>query len=238
MRLLDRITTAAKIIFGQMRENPYTSGFSSWGGVPTKSGASISEANAMQLSVVWACVKILSEDTASLPLILYRRTPNGGKERATDHPLYSLMHDQPNPEMTAFSFREAYMSHLLTWGNAYAEKIIVKSGAVVGLWPITPNRVMVYRDTDKQLAYRISVPTGGTVDLPKNQILHTPGLGFNGLYGFSPVYMAREAMGLGKTLEEFGATYFQNGIRPSFVVSVTGKTRGRGEKPWKRFMED
>jgi len=87
----------------------------------TKSGSSVSEMNAMQLAVVWCCIKVLSEDTASLPLHLYRR--NGkGRDKATDQPLYKLLHDSPNPEMTAISFRETFMSHLLAWGNAYAEK--------------------------------------------------------------------------------------------------------------------
>lgn len=192
-------------------------------GIKTKSGASISEMNAMQLSVVWCCIKVLSEDSASLPLHLYRRRKGGGKDRAWADDRYYLMHDQPNPEMTAMSFREAYASHLLSWGNGYAE--IEKSGGrinkPVALWPITPNRVTVKRDEKRKIIYQISMNGTGLsgVVLPKEKTLHTPGLSFDGLVGYSPIAAAREAMGLGKTLEEFGSSYFENGIRPSFIVS-------------------
>ena len=201
-------------------------------GTKTKSGASISEFNAMQLAVVWCCIKILAEDSASLPLILYKRRSDGGKDRATDHPLYSLLHDSPNPEMTAFSFREAYKAHILAWGNGYAEivhgKGLVGRGVVTELWPITPNRVTVKRNKGEiknlpknAIYYYIGMTGTGLPDvaLPKEKVLHTPGLSFNGFTGYSPIAAAREAMGLGKTLEEFGASYFENGIRPSFIVS-------------------
>jgi HK97 family phage portal protein len=194
-------------------------------GTKTKSGSSISEFNAMQLAIVWCCIKIISEDSASLPLHLYKRRKSGGKDKATADDRYYLLHDQPNPEMTAMSFRETYAAHLLSWGNGYAEKQLRGSvGKIEALWPITPDRITVKRNDKKQIIYKIKM--GGTslqdVILPKRQVLHTPGLSFNGLIGYSPIAAAREAMGLGKTLEEFGATYFENGIRPSFVVSVKG----------------
>jgi len=193
------------------------------GGFKTKSGASISEMNAMQLSIVWCCIKILAEDSASLPLHLYKRRKSGGKDRAWDDPRYIMLHDRPNPEMTAMSFRESFMSHLLAWGNAYAE-IERTRGALkipVALWPITPNRVKVKRDDRKRLIYEISMAGTGLQDvtLQRGNILHTPGLSYNGLVGYSPVAAAREAMGLGKTLEEYGCAFFQNGIHPSFIIS-------------------
>lgn len=206
------------------------------GGVQTKSGTQVSEFNAMQLAVVWCCIKILSEDTASLPLPLYRRLPDGGRERATDQPLYRLLHDSPNPEMTAMSFRETYMSHLLAWGNAYAEKEmgrgVLGRNQVVALWPITPDRVTPKRNKGeirnlpkKAIYYHISM--AGTdlpdVDLPREKVLHTPGLSFNGLVGYSPIAAAREAIGLGISLEEFGERYFEKGIHPGIVISHPGK---------------
>ncbi len=207
-------------------------------GVKTKSGASISEMNAMQLSIVWCCIKILSEDSASLPLILYRRRKDGGKERATDHPLYRLLHDSPNPEMTAMTLRESYLSHTLSWGNGYAEKQFGKGllgrGRTVALWPITPHRVTPKRNKGEVtvvpkngIYYHVSMSGSNLpdVDLPRESVLHTPGLSYNGLVGYSPIAAAREAMGLGKTLEEFGASYFENGIHPSFTVSVKGQLK-------------
>ena len=198
------------------------------GGLKTKSGSSVSEMNAMQLAVVWCCIKVLSEDTASLPLHLHRR--NGkGRDKATDQPLYKLLHDSPNPEMTAISFRETFMSHLLAWGNAYAEKEygkgLIGRSQVVALWPITPNRVTPKRNAQKKIEYHISMAGTGlqNVILPKEKVLHTPGLSFNGLTGYSPIAAAREAIGLGKSLEEFGEDYFGNGIHPGAVISHPGK---------------
>ena len=198
------------------------------GGMKTKSGSRVSEMNAMQLAVVWCCIKVLSEDTASLPLHLYRRKGKG-RDKATDQPLYRLLHDSPNPEMTAISFRETYMSHLLAWGNAYAEKEygkgLIGKSQVVALWPITPNRVKPKRNERKQIVYHISMAGTGLPDvvLPKEKVLHTPGLSINGLTGYSPIAAAREAIGLGKSLEEFGEDYFGNGIHPGAVISHPGK---------------
>jgi len=208
----------------------YQPGGSFYGGVgaKTKAGAPVSETNAMQLSVVWACIKILSEDSASLPLHLYRRLKGGGKERATDHPLYSLMHDQPNSEMTSMTFRQTFASHILSWGNAYAEiqwgKGRVGSSRIVALWPITPNRVKPFRDPQEQIMYRITMPGGvPSVILPKRQVLHVPGLGFDGLFGYSPIGFAKEAIGLGMALEEYSERFFGNGTHPGVVVSHPGK---------------
>lgn len=89
-------------------------------------GKSVTERSAMQMTAVYACVRILAEAIAGLPLHLYRHTDTGGKEKATDHPLYALLHDEPNPEMSSFVFRETLMTHLLLWGNAYAQ--VVRNG--------------------------------------------------------------------------------------------------------------
>jgi HK97 family phage portal protein len=217
----------------------YPGGFfygGSGGGAMTRAGSRISETSAMQLAVVWCCIKVLSEDTASLPLHLYRRLPNGGREKVTDSPLYNLLHDSPNPEMTAISFRETYMSHLLAWGNGYAEKKYGKGllgrNQVVALWPITPNRVKPKRNKGeitnlpkKAIYYHISMAGSDLpdVNLPKRNVLHTPGLSFNGLVGYSPIAAAREAIGLGKSLEEFGEYYFSQGLHPGAVISHPGK---------------
>jgi len=222
---------------GATDDHWYNPGGFFYGGVgpKTKSGAKVSEFNAMQLSVVWCCIKILSEDSASLPLHLYRRLPNGGKEKAIDHPAYYLLHDQPNPEMTAMSFRETLKSHVLAWGNGYAEKEYgrgrIGKSVIKALWPITPNRVTPKRNKGeiKNLPYNAiyyHINMAGTnlpnVDLPKEKILHIPGLSFNGLIGYSVIAAAREAIGLGKSLEEFGAEYFGQGIHPSIVATHTG----------------
>ena len=215
-----------RMALGAINDEWYQPGGSFYGGIGpvTKSGASVSEFNAMQLAVVWACIKMLSEDSASLPLDLFRRRKSGpGKDKATDDPRYFIMHDRWNPEMSAMTGRETYASHLVSWGNGFAEK--EGSGGrinrLVALWPITPNRVTVKRDEKKKLAYHVSM--AGTslpnVTLPREMMLHTPGLSFNGLVGYSPIAAARESIGLGMALEEFGERYFGDGLHPGAVIT-------------------
>lgn len=117
----------------------------------SSSGKIVNERSAMQMTAVYACVRILSEAIAGLPLHLYRYKEDGGKEKATDHPLYLLLHDEPNPEMSSFVFRETLMTHLLLYGNAYAQIIRNGKGEVVGLYPLMANKMSVNRDTNGQL---------------------------------------------------------------------------------------
>mgnify|MGYP001289321495 CR=1 FL=1 len=206
--------------------------YGSANGGKTRSGSRVSEFNAIQLEIVWCCIKILSEDIASLPLHLYKRLPNGGKEKATDHPYYSLLHDAPNPEMTAYSFREAYAQHILSWGNGYAEKTygrgIVGRNTIEQLWPITPNRVTVKRNEKKEIIYQIAM-TGGapSITLSKKNIFHTPGLGYDGIIGYSPIAYFRETIGLGKTYKEYAGLYFGNGTHPSAVVTHPAQVKDK-----------
>jgi len=177
------------------------------------SGVSVSEETALNNTDVWACVRLLSETFASIPAITYRRTGRG-KERATDHELYDLLHNAPNPEMNSFTFRETLMSHVLLWGNAYAQIDWEERTRVRALWPLLPNRMQVLRNPDtKQIIYRYT-PSGGTgtVDLPAWRVLHIPGLGYDGLQGYSPIAMARNAIGLAQATEEAGSRLFKNGV--------------------------
>ena len=108
------------------------------------SGKSVNERSAMQITAVYSCVRILSEAIASLPLHLYKYTDTG-TAKATDHLLYFLLHDEPNKEMTSFVFRETLMTHLLLWGNAYAQIIRNGKGEVLALYPLMPERMNVDR---------------------------------------------------------------------------------------------
>ncbi len=193
------------------------------------SGKRVNERTSMQMTAVYSCVRILSEAVAGLPLHFYRYTDNGGKEKAADHPLYFLLHDEPNPEMTSFVFRETLMTHLLLWGNAYAQIIRNGKGEVIGLYPLMPDRMGVERDSKGQLYYEYTVsmedaPTvkGSTVVLPPTEVLHIPGLGFDGLVGYSPIAMAKNAIGMAIACEEYGAKFFANGAQPSGVLEHPG----------------
>ena len=156
----------------------------------TTSGKAVTERSAMQMTAVYSCVRILAEAVAGLPLHLYRYKEDGGKEKALDHPLYLLLHDEPNPDRSSFVFRETLMTHLLLWGNAYAQIIRNGKGEVIALYPLMPNRMVVDRDIHGQLYYQYTrsteeAPTmkGVTVNLPPSDVLHIPGLGFGGLVG-------------------------------------------------------
>lgn len=180
-------------------------------GHPASTGIAVSEQTALAYSAVWRAVALISSQVASLPLILYKRLPNGGKDRFDGHPLFRILHDQPNPEMTAIVFRETLQAHALTWGNAYAEIERDGGGRVAALWPLTPDRVHPVRENGR-LRYRVDRPSGGPADVFEMQdILHLPGLGFDGMIGYSVIAKAREAIGLGIATERFGGTFFGNG---------------------------
>ena len=198
----------------------------------TTSGKTVTERSAMQMTAVYSCVRILAEAVAGLPLHVYRYNENGGKEKALDHPLYHLLHDEPNPEMSSFVFRETLMTHLLLWGNAYAQIIRNGKGEVIALYPLMPNRMSVDRDSKGKLYYRYTTtsddaPTmeGTTVILSPSDVLHIPGLGFDGLVGYSPIAMAKNAIGMAIACEEFGARFFANGAAPSGVLEHPGTIR-------------
>ena len=193
------------------------------------SGKSVTERSSMQMTAVYACVRILSEAIAGLPLHLYRYKEDGGKEQAVDNNLYRLLHDEPNPEMTSFVFRETLMTHLLLWGNAYAQIIRNGKGEVIALYPLMPNKMSVDRDEKGQLYYTYSraneeaaTMTGNTVILKPSDVLHIPGLGFDWLVGYSPIAMAKNAIGMAIACEEFGAKFFANGAAPSGVLEHPG----------------
>ena len=193
------------------------------------SGKNVNEKSAMQMSAVYACVRILSEAIAGLPLHMYRYKYTGGKEKALDHSLYHLLHDEPNPEMTSFVFRETLMTHLLLWGNAYAQIIRNGKGEVIALYPLMPNKMDVDRDSNGNLYYKYQRSTAeantmndGLVFLDPSDVLHIPGLGFDGLVGYSPIAMAKNAIGLSMAAEEYGAKFYANGAAPSGVLEHPG----------------
>lgn len=192
-------------------------------------GKNVTERSAMQMTAVYSCVRVLSEAVAGLPLHLYKYRSDGGKEKALNHPLYFLLHDEPNPEMTSFVFRETLMTHLLLWGNAYAQIIRNGKGEVIALYPLMPNRMTVDRDENGRLYYKYYRGNDEAIRckeyeviISPSDVLHTPGLGFDGLVGYSPIAMAKNAIGLAIATEEYGAKFFANGAAPSGVLEHPG----------------
>jgi HK97 family phage portal protein len=189
---------------------------------PTASGVNVTEQTSLQSTAVFSCVRILAESEAMLPLILYKRRQDRGRDRATDHRLYPILHDLPNPEMTSMEFRETLTGHVASWGNAYAEIDWSNGGWVRGLWPLRPDKTRPKR-VNGRLVYEVKVPGLDTIQrLPFERVMHIKGLGFDGNIGYSPIGLARQAVGLALATEEYGARFFGNGARPSVVLEHPG----------------
>lgn len=192
------------------------------GGGPALSGVSVSEHSATNYSAVWAAVGLISDDVASLPLMLYKRLPNGGKDRYEAHPLYRILHDAPNPEMTSMVWRRTMQAHVLLWGNAYAEIERDRAGRPIAIWPLPPDRVRVDRTRSGELIYVVSNPSGTTVEIAAANMLHLIGRSHDGTVGSSLVAAAKESIGLALAAEQFGATFFGNGATFGGVIAFKG----------------
>ena len=213
----------------------------------SSSGKTVNERSAMQMTAVYSCVRILSEAVAGLPLHVYRYDGKGGKDKALEHPLYRLLHDEPNPEMTSFAFRETLMTHLLLWGNAYAQLIRNGKGEVVALYPLLPSKMTVDRDQAGRIYYAYSRTQEDAHTLGRDQqvllsphdVLHIPGLGFDGLVGYSPIAMAKNAIGMAIACEEYGASFFANGAAPGGVLEHPGvvKDPKRVRESWNAIYQ-
>lgn len=205
------------------------------GSVP---GAPVTPANAMTIPTVLACVRVLSESLASLPLLMYVRGKRG-KFRAYRHSLFSVLRDLPNPEMTSAELRMTMQGHLAGWGNAYAQIVRNRKSDVMELWPLRPDRVQVYRQVDGHLWYYYSpdMMDDPEVRNPDNwyrrdEIMHIRGLGFDGVMGYSVIRMMAQLLAVGRNTEAYKAKFYENGARPGMVLKHPGKL---GDKAYERL---
>lgn len=193
------------------------------GGYPSAAGVDINDQTALSCMAVYAAVRLLSETVGSLPGHVMRMT-DVGKEKALTHPIYSLIHEQPNPEQTAMEWRETAMCHLLLRGNHYSEKQYDNGGRLIALWPLHPDKVRIERPSpNAPLSYIVTVPGSGEHRLGPQQILHLRGLGSNGITGWSPIAVARQSVGLAIAAQEYGARLFRNDTRPGGVLEHPAK---------------
>ena len=210
------------------------------GGPETWSGNKVDENSSLTNPAVWACVRVISEAFASMPRHIFRRKPDGGKEIARDHYLYSVIHDQANPELTAFNYWEIVIAHLCTWGNSYS--LIEWDGAqrVKALYPLPPDRVKVSRvnvNSPKTFQYRQN--NGQWAPVASEFVFHIPGLGYDGVLGYSPVGVQRQTIGASNAVAEFGARFFGNGVRSSGFLEHPGVlTKEGGERLSKSFIDN
>lgn len=198
----------------------WTNFFSQYGGA-SKSGQNITADNALQNAAVFACVRVLAETIASLPLVVYRRTKNGGKEPATDHVLYGLLHDAPNSWQTSYEWREMIMGHLCLRGNGYAYKETDGEGRLTNIYPLNPARMQVFQK-DGTIRYGYTWDDGRRIIYSNDYIWHLRGLSSDGIIGLSPITLAREAIGLAAATEEHGSRFFSNSSKPSGILTHPG----------------
>jgi len=186
---------------------------------PRQAGVVVNQDTALTNAAVWACVRVISETVASLPWHVYRKTEEG-REPMFAHSVHWLLNNQPNSEQTAFAFREAMMSHALTWGNGYAEIQRDDALRVKALWLITPDRVTPKRDAAGVLVYEVRDDADGVRVIPSAQMMHLHGLGFDGLVGYSPVTQAARSIGLGIAQDTFSQAFYRNGTTFGGMVEV------------------
>jgi HK97 family phage portal protein len=204
----------------------------------TQAGIRVDQDNALKYAAVWGCVNVISKSIAILPWTVFEKTRTG-RESALEHPVNWLLHKQPNPEMTPFHFKQALMSHVLTWGNGYAEIERDGMGRPVWLWPITPDRVTPDRNEAGEIIYRVwNGPAGAESRLAAANVLHIRGLGFDGLVGYSVIKMAAESIGLGLAMQDFGSSFFGNGAHIGGILThpqqLSPEARKNLEESFKR----
>jgi len=201
-----------------------------------QAGVAVTPDTALTFSAVWACVSVIARTMATLPWRVYEKSPGGKRE--IDRGLSWLLNTQPNAEMTAVSFREALMMHVLTWGNAYAEIEWDGAGRPVALWPLAPDTVCPMRDAPGAPLYYQVTSSGGTHRLDPTDVLHFHGMGWDGLRGYSPVQMAARSIGMGIAQDTFGQAFFANGTIFGSVIEMAGNLNPDQIKQAEAYFND
>lgn len=210
-----------------------------FGGNITTSGVNVTSERAIQHTAVYDCVNILSQSIASLPLSVYKREVKKEKQlnnKAFEHPLYTILHDEPNNEMTSYTWRVVVMVNLALRGNHFSQIIRNNAGKVTGIYPLDPDKMQIVRLENKELRYMYQSDTYGQVPLYPSEVLHFLGMTMNGIVGMSPIEYNRHTIGMSIAMEEFGGTLFKNGATPSGVVSGEG-VKSMSETAFERFKQ-
>lgn len=196
------------------------------GGSESKAGIKVNRDSAMTVSAFFDGVRIIANAVSTMPLILYKRNADGSRDRATNHPMYKIAHSQafiqPDRRMSASRFRQTLQGHLVTHGNAYAQVDMAGSGQVKGLYPLHPDRITIETKGGK-LEYRYRLNSGPDKVFADWELWHLPGIGYDGIKGYSLLTLAREGIGLSLAMEEYGSRFFSNGARPSGIIKYPGK---------------
>ena len=215
------------------------------GGTESHSGEQINKDAAVSVTAVFACIRILSETLATLPLHVYKRV-KAGKERAYDLPLYEILHSQVNPLLTSARFRQLMMINILLTGDGYAEIVRDGSGSVKELWPLPSDHVSKKVNIDtKEYFYEVYTyesdprfPNGTKRYLYPENMLHIQGPALMDFCSFEPLRLAREAIGLSMATERFGANFFKNGANASGIAEYPNKMSDEAYERFKKSFND
>jgi len=205
----------------------------------TDAGVKVSEKQALKYLTVFACVSLIAGDVARLPLIVYQRISETDRKRVPNHPIYDVLHNAPNIETNSFQWREASQGHCLLWGNTYSWQERNKyTGDLVALHGTdNPGLVTVKRENNGRISYSWRDWKNRPMKKFRDEMLHVPGFGFNGLTGLSMIQLAREAVGMGLAAEKFGSNYFGQGTHPSGLISLPAEADGMEEDEQKKYLE-
>lgn len=220
------------------------------GGSATASGETVTEFTALEISTVWACVRVIANEIATMPWPVYRRLDGTAREPSPEHPLYRLLYERPNSEQSAIDFRQMMMGHALLWHGGYAEIERSPGGTPIALWPIAPNRVSAERDRNGRLYWQVTPPTNtdddiagpirgeGIVNIYDRDMFRINGLAFSGVKALSLVWFAREALGLTMSSARFGAQFFGNASALNNLFTVPGNLDDNKRQQWRKLVED
>jgi len=234
--LTNFLTEKRSLPFGLKGESPWL--IADLTANPTKSGAIVTENTSLSITAIWSCIKILAWTQASLPLITYKRLVPRGKERATDHPVYDLLHSSPNSEQTAFDFRSLISVHQNLWGAGAAEIEFNRQGTPIALWPIPPWLIQIRKSKSLGgLFYEIDLGAAGKKVIPDYGMLVFPSLMSNQYEWKSPIRVHRETIGMAMALTEFGALTFGQGTNPAGIISHPTKLKEGSEKDLRESLK-
>ncbi len=224
---------------GASLENPRTSWDRIFQVEEGYAGKAVTEQGALALTSVWRCVNLIAGSVAKCPLNVYRRLPDIGKDKATDHYLWPLLHREANDQvrLSAFRFRRMMMTWVLLWGNAYAEFEENGRGQITRFWPMRPDRMRITGPPDR-LIYTYTRPGGTTHSVPAAYMLHLRGLETDGVVGLSPIKVMRQSLGLGLAAEEYGARYFGASGKPGGWIELATKLSPEGKQNLRESFED
>lgn len=200
----------------------------------------INSTTAMKYTAVFSCLRVLGETMASVPVMLYKKEPGGDRKAVQDLPIYDILHNRPNDEMSPFNFKEMCMNSLNLGGNSVCERLVDRSGNLVGLYPYQWQQVEISRNKDtKKLEYKIrgSDATVGKT-LSRDQVFHIPGVSLDGVVGMSPISYAASAIRLGLSYEQFGVNLYKNGAFPSGAFSFDGVLNDEGYQRLKKDLKE